>query len=468
MRKRVRGIVLVGLAMTLFFCCRPLAFCGTVTTEDVLKRLDDLSMIIQQQQKEIERLKQELNNQKQAIETGQEVQKEQIKEVVKAETKEVEKSWRDKLPEWTNRITFAGDFRLRFEDIWGREQLQTNGTTKPVEDRERARFRFRFYVNGKISDEIMTHFMLVTNQDLYQEGPTSNQTFTNDFNDKPFWIGRAYATYKPKWAEGLEVGAGKFRKNFYHTDIMWDPDVNPEGVYESYRYVGSDVFQPFVYLSQLVVNENNTNTDASLFLNQAGFFWKLGPVRWMLAGSYYSWNNMRDSGKLNSAEYKGTGGNTYVADSAGNLQYAYDFKLAEAISKVFFKVGSYPVEVTLDYINNLADGIPGGEDYAYLGSFLIGQHKKKGDYSLYYKYARIGKNAVVGGLNDQDFYGANRKGHKVAVQYLPIDHLILRVAFFYTDPITLWDPNSPTFGSPYNDRNRMHENRFQFDCIFNF
>ena len=465
MKMRKWGAVLVASLILVLFSKFGFA---NVTNEEVLKRLNDLSEVIQKQQEEIRNLKQQLEQQKSAIQEAGENQKEQIKAVVKAETKEVEKSWRDKLPEWTNRIHLAGDFRLRFEDIWGRDQLQKDGSTKSLEYRERVRFRFRFYIDGKVSEEIMTHFMLVTNQDIYQQAPTSNQTMGFDFNDKPFWIGRAYATYKPKWLEGLEVGAGKFRMNFYHTDIMWDPDVNPEGAYQSYRYVGSDVFQPFIYLSQLMVNENNLDTDASLFLNQAGFWWKLGSVRWMVAGSYYSWNNMRNSRWLNSATYKGTGGNTFIQDSAGNIGYAYDYKLAEAISQVFFKVGPFPVELTLNYINNMANGVPGGEDYAYLGSFLIGQHKKKGDYSLYYKYARIGSNAVVGALNDQDFYGANRKGHKVAIQYLPINNLILRGAFFYTDPVTMWNPNSPTFGSPYNDRDRMHENRVQFDCIFKF
>ncbi|MCJ7809999.1 MAG: putative porin, partial [Desulfobulbaceae bacterium] len=226
MKMRKWGAVLVASLILVLFSQFGFA---NVTNEEVLKRLNDLSEVIQKQQEEIRNLKQQLEQQKNAIQEAGENQKEQIKEVVKAETKEVEKSWRDKLPEWTNRIHLAGDFRLRFEDIWGRDQLQKDGSTKSLESRERVRFRFRFYIDGKISDEIMTHFMLVTNQDIYQQAPTSNQTFGFVFNDNPFWIGRAYATYKPKWLEGLEVGAGKFRMNFYHTDIMWDPDVNPEG-----------------------------------------------------------------------------------------------------------------------------------------------------------------------------------------------------------------------------------------------
>ena len=59
-----------------------------------------------------------------------------------------------------------------------------------------------------------------------QEATTTNQTFTADFDDKGIYLARAYADYKPNWLKGLNLGAGKFRKNFYHTDIMWDPDAN--------------------------------------------------------------------------------------------------------------------------------------------------------------------------------------------------------------------------------------------------
>jgi len=77
MKKRVKTIGLALLCGLLIFWCRP-AFCGTATTDDILKRLNDLSDIIRQQQNEIERLKQELESQRKSIEKGQEVQKEEI------------------------------------------------------------------------------------------------------------------------------------------------------------------------------------------------------------------------------------------------------------------------------------------------------------------------------------------------------------------------------------------------------
>ena len=118
------------------------------------------------------------------------------------------------------------------------------------------------------------------------------------------------------------------------------------------------------------------------------------------------------------------------------------------------------------YIHNAADGVPSDESNAYCGFFKIGRDKKKGDYSLYYKYAYIGQNAVVGSLNDQDFYGSNRKGHKVVLKYHPLKYTTLRAAFFYTDPVTTWQKE----GNPLwnGDRYKMHEDRVQMDCIFKF
>ncbi|MCJ7687588.1 MAG: putative porin, partial [Desulfobacteraceae bacterium] len=160
MKKRVKVIGLASLVAPLILWCQP-AF-PAVTTEDVLKRLNGLSETIQQQQQEIERLKQELKNQRKSIETGQEVQKEEIKKAVKVETKEAEKSWRDSLPKWVQKIKISGDLRLRYERLWDRGMLNKDGTPGKQENRDRGRLRVRLYVDAPITDEIKTHFMITT------------------------------------------------------------------------------------------------------------------------------------------------------------------------------------------------------------------------------------------------------------------------------------------------------------------
>ena len=458
-----------NICTTLFaviILCRPQISCAAMSNEDMLNKLNELSIIIQKQQQEIEMLRQELKNQKESINKVKETQKEEMAKTVKAETKEKAEEWSEKIPKWIKDTKVSGDLRLRYEGIYGREEEQTDGSLKDLPNRDRFRIRARLFFDSNISDEISTQIMLSTDQDANREAPTSNQSLSDDFNDKSIYIARAFAVYKPNWLKKLELAGGKFNNTFLHTDIMWDPDVNPEGAYEYYQYPGWGNFKPFVHLGQMVVNEvaDQTN-DAALFIYQAGFEWNIGKLKWTLAGSYYDWANLENSKYLHTANYKDGGGNTFILDATGDLQYKYDYNLWEGISFVKFKLGTIPTTLIFDYIVNTADNVPGDQDTAYYIGFNLGEAKKKGDWSVGYKYARIERDAVIGSMNDQDFYGANRKGHKVKLNYMILDRLRFDAAYFYTDPVTDWNPSDVTFSK---NKQREHEDRVQTDLIFNF
>ncbi len=442
---------------------------SAVDNEELLKKLNNLTSTLQKQQQEIENLKRALREQQKSTEQVGEAQKKMIETAVKTETEKTEKSWTARLPKWTRKIKLSGDLRLRYERLWDREMLNANGTPGKQDPRDRGRIRVRLFLDAPITDEISTHVMVTTNMSTHQEATTTNVTFGEDFNDKGIYLARAYAEYAPNWLKGLKLGGGKFKKNFVQTDIMWDTDVNPDGAYELYRYTGSDIIQPFVYLGQMVLNENNRTPDAMLYLQQAGFDWNAGPVKVLLAGSYYSWSNLNGTKWMYSGDYNSGGGNSFVVDPAtGDTQFEYGYKLWEAISYIRFNAGPYPAEIYLDYVYNAADGVPNNENKAYNFSFKIGNEWKKGAYSFYYKYAYIEQNAVLGSLNDQDFYGANRKGHKVAVHFWPWSSVLLRAAFFYTGPVSDW--KTAAEGNPLwnTDRYREHEDRLQVDFIFKF
>ena len=446
--------------------CRPQISFAAMSSEDMLNKLNELSTIIQKQQQEIEMLKQELNNQKESINQVKETQKEEITTTVKTETEEKSKEWSEKIPKWIKDTKVSGDLRLRYEGLYNREERQADGSIKDLPTRDGFRIRARLFFDSNISDEVSTQFMLCTNQDTNQEATTTNQTFTDDFNDKGIYLHRAFATYKPNWLKKLELAGGKFKNTFLHTDIMWDPDVNPEGFYEYYQYPWWANFKPFVQLGQMVVNEvKNETDDAALFIYQAGFDWNIGKVKWTLAGSYYDWANLENSKYLHEANYRSGGGNSFILDANGNLQYAYDYNLWEGISYVKFKLGEIPTTLIFDYIINTADNVPGDQDTAYYVGFDLGKAKKKGDWSIGYKYARIERDAVIGSMNDQDFYGANRKGHKVKFNYMVLDRLRFDAAFFYTDPVNDWNSSDVTFSK---NKEREHEDRVQTDLIFNF
>ena len=462
----MRSCKIFAIVFTAVILCWPQISYSVQSNDEILKKLNELSNIIQSQQQEIESLKQQLENQGKEIENVQETQKEEVKKEVEVATEEKAKQWSEKIPEWIKTTKVSGDLRLRYEGIYNREELRADGSTQDLPTRDRFRIRARLFFDGKISDEISTHFMLCTNQDAVQEATTTNQSFADDFNDKGIYLHRAYATYKPNWLKGLELSGGKFKNTFLHTDIMWDPDVNPEGVYERYQYQGWGNFKPFIHLGQMVVNEVKDQTDDPwLFINQAGFDWKMGSVTWTLAGGYYDWTHLENTKYLHTADYKGGGGNTFILDADGNLQYAYDYKLWEGISFVKFKLGSVPTKLIFNYVVNTADDVPSDYDTAYFVGFELGKTKQKGDWSFLYKYARIENDALIGSMNDQDFYGANRKGHKIKFRYMLLDRLQFATAYFYTDPVNDWDTGSVTFS---NNKSRMHEDRLQADFIFKF
>ncbi|MCB2184789.1 MAG: putative porin [Deltaproteobacteria bacterium] len=352
-----------------------------------------------------------------------------------------------------DKFTFSTDLRLRYEGLYDRQT-----PSGEIADRHRFRYRWRVFGGYTLNDELSFHSMLTTssgswfddgaNSRNWDPGRTSNQSMDDEFNNKNIFIGRIYATYDPNWAPGLEITAGKFKNTFLHTDIMWDPDVNPEGVYEKYQYDGWKVFQPFVQFGQMVVSENNKTEDAYLLLWQGGAnlnFTK--DVIWTIAGSFYDWENPN---KSDLSEVEGSSaGNTVGEDG----KYLYDYRLAEGLTFLKFKVFKLPIMLWFDYIENVAGGVPDANTTAWSTGFTVGKTKKKGDWELYFKYAYIEPDAVIGAVNDGDFYGANREGYKVKGSYVLWDPVVFAISWFGTD----------TVEGPENS-----EYRLQTDLIFRF
>ncbi len=446
---RLRELAIVG-AVVLALCLAGTASAAARkdANAEVLKRLDEMQKALQSQQEllqrqaaEIETLKGQLGQQKQATTEN----KAKIEQVAQAKPKVTTK---DILGD---RFKFSTDLRLRWEDEFGRKQ-----SGKDIEDRNRFRIRWRIFLDAKATDEFSLHGMLTTssgswfssgsNSRNWQPGRTSNQTLDDEMNNKNIYIGRIYGSYEPKWMPGLEITGGKFKNTFMHTDIMWDPDVNPEGIYERYQFKGWKIVQPFVHFGQMVASENNTAEDATLLLWQAGAEVNLpAGIKWAVAGSYYDWNN------LNKSDMSKVEGNSSGNSVDKNGLYVYDYKLLQGITYLDFKLASLPARLYFDYINNQASDVKKGTAWA--AGFKLGQNKKKGDWSLFFKYAEIEADAVVANLADGDFWGSNRKGWKGQAIYTLLDPIDASLSFFQTDVM---------------DGAENYENRMQLDLTYRF
>ena len=361
------------------------------------------------------------------------------------------------LPGWMKDLNFAGDLRLRYQGQCFNDDTKT---------RNRGRFRLRFGLDKKFLDgDMEVGFRLASGETrsvgrisggqfaggpIGQDPTHTNQSFTDNFSRKPIWIDLAYARYSPKEIKGLSGVVGKMLTPMVHTDMMWDADLNPEGVYAQYKApLGS--FQPFIGSGYFVAQESAAGHDAVLAAYQTGFDWDIartlrggqkpdpnqktfGTLLWTSALTYYDWDH------LDAAFAPGTTNAVNLGNpTLNNVLTAGQFQILNFTQKFAFDVCGIDVAPFFDFAHNCGDEDTSEEfdnqDNAYNVGFIVGRNKKQGDLSFGYRYAYIEANAVPGAFTESDFGGANRKGHVWRVVYNLADFLTVGATLFWTEPI---------------------------------
>lgn len=188
-----------------------------------------------------------------------EVVKDQIRGELKKEVLEEAKNdnWAapNLIPEWTKRLRFFGDARLRYEiDNMGRgnavdyyPDFNAINSGKPFDvnfrdpsserwlntnrRRSRVRLRARFGAEANIGQGFFTELRLGSGDSAT---PVSlNQTLGGSggfFSKYQFWLDRAAIRYEHVFGQaGLEVLFGRFENPFFRTDLIWDENVNFDG-----------------------------------------------------------------------------------------------------------------------------------------------------------------------------------------------------------------------------------------------
>lgn len=147
------------------------------------------------------------------------------------------------------RFRFSGDVRVRGEDYF----------QKGVPDRNLARIRVRFGVDGQLNEDFSAGFALATGA---LGNPTStNETLTNDFDRKTIALDRGFITYNPVAHSWLSLTGGKFAYPWQRTSVTFDPDLNPEGFDEKVSFDLSGPIKNFtVQAIELLYNEANGKT----------------------------------------------------------------------------------------------------------------------------------------------------------------------------------------------------------------
>lgn len=162
----------------------------------------------------------------------------------------------DAVPEWVRSVTLSGDLRIRGEGrffdagnvlnfvnigaVNNGEPYNTDPGSNPNnnppilnsgKDRNYLRLRARLGLAVRIDEDLTAYFRIATGSD---NSPVStNQTLGGYFSKKDLWLDRAYVDFRP--VAGSHILLGRMENPFRMAELVWDDDINLDGVAASYE-----------------------------------------------------------------------------------------------------------------------------------------------------------------------------------------------------------------------------------------
>ncbi len=398
-----------------------------------------------------------------------------------------------KLDSSVKELKLYGDARFRYQ--WDEVRAQSaNASTTASRDLQRERIRLRIGADAKLSDEFTAGFQLSTAQTADSDNQTVGSSGEGaGFGKFPIYISKAYLGWEP--IKGLGGVLGKQANPFYTNDqgLVWDADINPTGfsqkleLHKVLGWVGP--WEVTLNAGQFVYADNNegylsgTNgtdkaNDAFLFQGQLLVAFKFDDsTKLTFAPGFLTYNaasTANANGALNggavtttgTAGTKGkpiTGGTAITAASSFTPSYGtvngspfaaangtrglqlllltgdFTTKIVGLKTKFVWdfsynadgKTRAYDVYGLKEKGGNATNTRSSQDDLAWLLGVVVGENKKKGDFSVLANYRQTGLTAVDPNLNDSDFGNSklNTRGFKVGLGYNLSNAVVLNLAY---------------------------------------
>jgi hypothetical protein len=385
-------------------------------------------------------------------------------------------------------IELYGDARMRYEVRTAEAGLPDRITPSGEHtQRDRARYRLRLGLRGTLADDWFFGLRLETSSNPR----STNVTIGDEASGGPFSkgsdgvnVGQAYVGYKG--IRDITLTAGRMPNPLVTTSMLWDPDINPEGLAEQWKHtfnlslgggststtsydkdgkaapavtseptkIAIDLFANF---AQFVYDDSNPedpvgaravtggnrvpNTDAFLLAWQVGAkinFTK--DVYLQVAPTLYNYTGNGDSFNVHFVgDPTFRVGATTVSPNQTGINSLLVFDMPAEFS---FKFGELPVRFFADFAMNLdgddrasAAGHPdkGDQRYAYQVGIGIGKIKQKHDWSLEAFWQHVEQFAVDPNLVDSDLYDSrvNMEGVAVRAGYAISDAVTFNLTYGY-------------------------------------
>jgi Putative porin len=390
-------------------------------------------------------------------------------------------------------IELYGDMRMRYEVRTGQAGAPDT-ITPPGENtqRNRARYRLRLGLRGTLADDWFFGLRLETSSN----SRSTNVTFGDEASGGPFSkgsdginVGQAYLGYKG--FRDITLTAGRMPNPLITTSMIWDADINPEGIAEQWKHtfnlsfgggqtsaaaetskdgksvapllsephkISIDVFANF---AQFVYDDSNPEdpvgprsvTGGRLVPNTDAFMlaWQIGAkinftkdMYLQFAPTLYNYTGNGDSFNVHFVgDPNFRVGTTVVTPNQTGINSLLVFDMPAEFG---WKIGEIPMRIFSDFATNFeadaratAAGHPdkGDQRYAYQIGLGIGKIKQKGDWQLEAFYQHVEQFAVDPNLVDSDLYDSrvNIEGFAVRGGYALSDAVTFNLTYGYGEQI---------------------------------
>lgn len=298
---------------------------------------------------------------------------------------------------WAAKTQIKGDVRLRQENIDVQGEPDNGGV-----DKNRQRIRARLGAYSEINPQVDAGIRIATGSS--NDARSTNQDLNGYFTKKSLWLDLAYIDYHPDAIENLHIIGGKMNQPWVNMgDVIWDGDINPEGLALTYKLPLGGKTELFGSVGHYTLEDNvdgegvEFKNDLRLYAGQLGAkFAATDNLKFTLGGSVYGYDNDTESDAL------AVNGNTTT-----------EFRLYEGFGQI--DIGGLPMPLSLygQYVVN--DESTDGQDTAWLAGLKTGFYGVKLDYN----YRDVQRNAVVGAFTDSDFAlgTTGSRGHKIKLGY---------------------------------------------------
>lgn len=297
-------------------------------------------------------------------------------------------------------LRFSGDFRVRYEHT-----ARGNGASALG----REVVRFRLGATYAPQPDLTVRARIATGD---PDDPNSTDVTAGSFvNDLAFSLDLASVELsRPNWG----VFAGKFTNPFLTTELVWDGDVNPQGVGGRLKVgnsggVTATLTGMYFRVDQQAGDSSSDMGGAQIAVNAAAG----GAWRFTAAAGYYDYRIRSLANASLSGDVRGN------RLAPGNADYLSDFDLFDALVLVDYTGfgARLPLRFVGDYVHN---GGANDLNSGYGFDVYFGRAQSVGDIRGRYGYAQVETDAVLAAFaHDNTTLGTNSEIHTLALDFVP-------------------------------------------------